>query len=96
MGHYFGQNYTNYFPLNTLHDFVESGFLTVRKNGQSAVFDKQGQQILPFEYATFRDLKAGKAIAIQWGTAGSDQNLRFFLMDLEARRPVLELKYTEF
>ncbi|GMQ30654.1 hypothetical protein Aconfl_32970 [Algoriphagus confluentis] len=93
---YLKQNYGDYYSLNPVFDYVESGYLVVTRKSQSAVFGKEGNQILPFKYAFITDARKGKAIAIEWGELGSYKNLRFFLMDLETQSPAIELSYTEF
>ncbi|MHA7129250.1 WG repeat-containing protein [Algoriphagus namhaensis] len=95
-GHFITQLYADYFPLNPVVDWVDTGFLPANRKSLSGVFSKEYEEILPFDYALIKDVKNGKAIAIEWGELGSYKNLRFFLMDLETRSPAIELSFTEF
>ena len=95
-GNFISQLYADYFPLNPVVDLVDQGYLGVSKNSKSGLYSDSFDLVFPIEYAMFKDIKDGKAISVNWVVFGDYKNLKYFLMDLRTKSPIIELRTKEF
>ncbi len=95
-GNFMSQFYASYFPLNPVVDLADEGVLVLHMKSRSGLYSDLNEPLIPFEYAMIKDIKSGKGIAIRWKVPGDYSDMEYYLLDLRANVPVVELRSNEF
>jgi hypothetical protein len=95
-GSYYTTPFLSYFPIRNLKEIKDSELVIVTGATYSYVLNKDGEEVLPPEYALIKDLENGKAIVIKGSNYGVGEDHQYFLIDLATKKPLIKLSYTEF
>lgn len=88
--------YSDYFHSQTILDFVDDGMAVLIAKNQRFVFDRDGNSILPPDYALIKDIVNKRALLVKGRYFGDSELRQYYLWDLENNQPIVTLSFKEF